>query len=80
MEEVAELERSGLLNAVEGTRRAVVFYVDKGTGFLAYLTWWLYTWKTIGLVSPGIWAGRGFEFKPGRILKIARFLAENMNY
>ena len=51
----------------EGTRRAVVFYVDKGQ-FLSYLTWcvsltkswcnimewngrWLYSWHMIGLDS-----------------------------
>jgi len=34
---------------ISGTRRAIVFYVDKGNGFLAYLKWWLYAWKLIGL-------------------------------
>jgi hypothetical protein len=39
--------------AVSGARRAVVFYVDEGSGFLKYLTWWLYAWNAIGLNSPG---------------------------
>jgi hypothetical protein len=39
--------------AVSGARRAVVFYVDEGSGFLKYLTWWLYSWNAIGLNSPG---------------------------
>ena len=34
-----------------GHRRAVVFYLDKGEGFLTYLTWWLHAWRTIGLDS-----------------------------
>ena len=34
---------------VEGRRRAIVFYVDKGSGFLSYLTWWLFAWRQIGL-------------------------------
>ncbi|XP_023347016.1 uncharacterized protein LOC111715856 isoform X1 [Eurytemora carolleeae] len=32
-------------------RRAVVFYLDKGTGFLAYLNWWILAWKLLGLNS-----------------------------
>ena len=34
---------------VEGRRRAIVFYVDKGSGFLSYLTWWLFAWRQLGL-------------------------------
>ena len=33
-------------------RRAAVFYVDQGVGSLAYIQWWLYTWKFIGLNHP----------------------------
>ena len=40
-----------LLFRQAGSRRAVVFYLDKGAGFLTYLTWWLHAWKTIGLDS-----------------------------
>ncbi|XP_023344979.1 uncharacterized protein LOC111714162 [Eurytemora carolleeae] len=29
-------------------RRAVVFYLDKGTGFLAFLKWWILAWKLLG--------------------------------
>lgn len=49
LEEIAAAERSGELTAVTGSRRAVVFYLDGGSGFLSYLTWWLFTWKAIGL-------------------------------
>ena len=38
---VGKLPRTGDFESkVEGRRRAVVFYVDKGQ-FLSYLTWWL---------------------------------------
>jgi hypothetical protein len=55
LEEIEQLEQAGRLTVpADGTsRRAVVFYVDKGSGFLAYLTWWLYTWRTIRLNSEG---------------------------
>ena len=43
-----DIER-GEMDKIEGNRRAVVFYVDKGKGFLKYLTWWLFTWRKIGL-------------------------------
>ena len=33
-------------------RRAAVFYVDQGKGSLAYIQWWLYTWRFIGLDAP----------------------------
>ena len=49
LKEIEEYNKTGAFEKETGTRRAVVFYVDKGTGFLAYLTWWLYTWKNIGL-------------------------------
>merc|ERR1719483_168253 len=49
LEEIAEYNKTGAFDIVTGTRRAVVFYVDKGSGFLAYLTWWLFTWRKIGL-------------------------------
>ena len=26
-----------------------MFYLDQGTGFLAYLRWWLYAWRLAGL-------------------------------
>ena len=62
-----KLHRTGDFESkVEGSRRAVVFYVDKGQ-FLSYLTWWvlpgtwsnimewngrwLHSWHTIGLDS-----------------------------
>jgi len=51
LKEIAEYNKTGAFDEVTGTRRAVVFYVDKGSGFLAYLTWWLFTWKKIGLDS-----------------------------
>ena len=59
LEEIAELERTGrLVDPAEGSsRRAVVFYVDKGSGFLSYLTWWMYTWRTIGLNAEGSRSG-----------------------
>eukprot|EP00092_Neocalanus_flemingeri_P005814 GFUD01006258.1.p1 GENE.GFUD01006258.1~~GFUD01006258.1.p1 ORF type:complete len:628 (-),score=188.16 GFUD01006258.1:577-2460(-) len=49
LNEIAEYNRTGAFEKDTGTRRAVVFYVDKGSGFLAYLTWWMFTWKKIGL-------------------------------
>ena len=51
MEEIAEYNKTGAFEKESGTRRAVVFYVDKGSGFLSYLTWWMFTWKNIGLDS-----------------------------
>ena len=33
-------------------RRAAVFYVDQGVGSLAYIQWWLYAWKFLGLNDP----------------------------
>lgn len=51
MADIQELNRTDALYEISGSRRAVVFYVDKGSGFLAYLTWWLYTWAKIGLDS-----------------------------
>ena len=30
-------------------RRAAVFYVDKGKGGIAYVRWWIYSWRFIGL-------------------------------
>lgn len=51
-----------------GTRRAVVFYIPPGEGFLLFLKWWIYTWKAIELnaleqafdivlmTHPGGWA------------------------
>jgi len=47
--EISHLERSGAFEKEVGSRRAVVFYVDKGSDFLAYLKWWIFTWKMIGL-------------------------------
>ena len=32
-----------------GARRAVVFYLDRGTGGMASLLWWIQAWKFIGL-------------------------------
>ena len=34
-----------------GKRRAIVFYIDKGSGFLIYLKWWIFAWKKIELNS-----------------------------
>jgi len=51
LEEIINLEIEGDFLKSEGQRRAVVFYVDKGTGFLKYLTWWMFAWKEIGLNS-----------------------------
>ena len=39
------------MRLVLGNRRAIVFYVDKGSGFLAYLKWWIFAWKKIELDS-----------------------------
>ena len=49
LEEIRELNSSGELGRARGSRRAAVFYVDQGTGFLAYLRWWLYAWRLAGL-------------------------------
>lgn len=49
LEEIKNMNESGELSRISGSRRAVVFYVDKTDGFLAYLNWWLYSWKLIGL-------------------------------
>jgi hypothetical protein len=51
LQEVGQLNQSGSLGRVEGTRRAVVFYVDRGSGFLDSLRWWLFTWQAIELDS-----------------------------
>ena len=29
-------------------RRAAVFYVDKNDGVIAYIKWWIFSWKFIG--------------------------------
>ena len=29
-------------------RRAAVFYVDKNDGVIAYINWWIFSWKFIG--------------------------------
>ena len=44
-----EYNRTGGFIKEVGTRRAIVFYVDERTNFLAYLKWWIFTWKKIGL-------------------------------
>ena len=49
LEEIRELNSSGELGRARGSRRAAVFYLDQGTGFLAYLRWWLYAWRLAGL-------------------------------
>ena len=49
LEEIRVLNSSGELTRERGTRRAVVFFADKGTHFLAYLQWWLYAWRLLGL-------------------------------
>ena len=49
LEEIRELNSSGELGRERGSRRAAVFYLDQGTGFLAYLRWWLYAWRLAGL-------------------------------
>ena len=51
LREVGQQNRSGSLGRVERSRRAVVFYVDRGTGFLDSLRWWIFTWRAIGLDS-----------------------------
>ena len=42
VDEIRKMNKTGELYRVSGNRRGIVFYVDKGDGFLAYLTWWLY--------------------------------------
>ena len=37
------------MEQISGSRRAAVFYVDRGSSFQKFLTWWIYTWKVIGL-------------------------------
>jgi len=49
LKEIAQYNKTGAFEKEVGSRRAVVFYVDKGSGFLAYLKWWMFTWKKIGL-------------------------------
>ena len=49
LEEIDHYNEIGAFEKVVGTRRAVIFYVDKGSGFLAYLNWWIFSWKMIGL-------------------------------
>jgi len=51
LEEIHILEANKDFQNIQGQRRAVVFYVDKGGGFLSYLTWWIFTWRQIGLDS-----------------------------
>ncbi|XP_023336579.1 uncharacterized protein LOC111707669 isoform X2 [Eurytemora carolleeae] len=36
---------------IKEKRRAAVFYLDKGTGPLAFVNWWLLAWKLLGLNS-----------------------------
>ena len=38
-------------STVQRRRRAVVFYLDRGSGFLSYLNWWLLAWRLLGLNS-----------------------------
>ena len=49
LEEIRELNTSGELGRARGSRRAAVFYLDKGSEPLAYLRWWLYAWRLAGL-------------------------------
>ena len=51
LEEIRELNTSGELGRARGrgSRRAAVFYLDKGSVPLAYLRWWLYAWRLAGL-------------------------------
>ena len=52
MQEIKEANKTGDFNTrMEGNRRAVVFYVDKGERNLGYIPWWTFTWKQIGLDS-----------------------------
>ena len=46
---LAEAQRGEPAVEVALRRRGVIFYLDKGTGFLAYLNWWLLTWRLLGL-------------------------------
>ena len=64
--EIRELKRTGALERQTGSRRAVVFYVDKGEqvtcrisrlsftfqGGASWIAWWIYAWKLIGLDTP----------------------------
>ena len=49
--EIREMRARGELSRQTGHRRAAVFYVDRGTGFLPYIAWWLHAWKLTGLNS-----------------------------
>ena len=49
MTEIRELRASGELGRQSGHRRAAVLYVDRGSGFLPYISWWLHAWKLSGL-------------------------------
>ena len=52
MKALEEIDEDDLINAggFKGdSRRAAVFYVDKGKGAIANVNWWIYTWKFIGL-------------------------------
>ena len=52
LQEIKEANKTGDFNTrMEGNRRAVVFYVDKGDRNLGYIPWWTFTWKQIGLDS-----------------------------
>jgi len=51
LEEIKRSEDNGDYGKFEGNRRAVVFFVDKGSGFLAYLSWWIFAWRKISLDS-----------------------------
>ena len=48
-----EIEQDDLLHVAgstyKGSRRAVVFYMDRGTGAIPSMKWWLFAWHFIGL-------------------------------
>ena len=51
---LAELQEETLLHAADRAtpdrgRRAAVFYLDRGSGSLAMVRWWLHAWRLIGL-------------------------------
>ena len=59
-----ELEEDDLLHSHDMTipspgqrRRAAVFYVDQGNNVLSYISWWIFTWRFIGLHT----AEEGFD-------------------
>ena len=52
MKALEEIDEDDLIHAggFKGdSRRAAVFYVDKGKGAIASVNWWIYSWKFIGL-------------------------------